>query len=165
MRKRYENLLLLLVLILTISCESDEINFAKPVQGEWYQEAGEMENSNLSFRNEIIFRNNGTDEEVYLVVETANPEQIMGYRSLLLGEYEVTDNRLRRFNTEQYGLDDESDYLNREALTLESSDVGIPEVELSFNNSADQLTFDYCPGGPCPGFASYIEFQVYYRQK
>lgn len=165
MRKCYGNFLLLLVLMLAISCESDEINFAKSVQGEWYQEAGEMENTNLSFRNEIIFRNDGTYKEAYLVVETDNPEQIMGYRSLILGEYEVTGNRLRRFNTAQYGLDNESDYLNREALILEDSEVVMPEVELSMNESEDQLTFDYCPGGPCPGFASYIKFQVYYRDK
>lgn len=165
MKKRYGNYLLLLVLILTISCESDEINFAKSVQGEWYQEAGEMENTNLSFRNEITFRNDGSYEEAYLIVQTDNPEQIIGYSSLLLGEYEVTDNRLRRFNTEQYGLDNESDYLNREALILEDSEVVMPEVELSMNESEDQLTFDYCPGGPCPDFASYIEFQVYKRQK
>ena len=154
-----------LSLLAVFSCEPEEIDYGQSAQGVWFQEAGITADPKFSYRNEMILGDGGTYEESIQVVETSDTKSVVGYISLMTGSYEIVGNKLKKFNIEQYGLDNQNLYLNRENLVFQDSTKQIPEVELQLNKAKDVLTIDYCPDGPCPGNSSYIEFQSFYRAK
>ena len=156
-----------LLLLALASCETDESSnedYSQWILGRWYQQVP-TDHASSSFRNEMVFHRDGTYEESHQVVETDDAQRIIEYRSLFTGEYEVVNNRLRRFNVQQYGPNNGNFPQDRDDLVLDSSTDSLPDVELLLNKAKDQLTIDYCADGPCPGYVSYIEFQTYYRER
>ncbi len=136
------NFIFLLIFLLA-SCkdEGDEITNSQII-GSWYQDARNYD-SNLSYRNSIIFNVDGTFEASLQVVETVNSNNIIGYMSLSKGEYQITNNTLSRFNIEQYGLDNANPYLNRDELILEASTARTTSIILQLNKSRDALKLLY----------------------
>ena len=143
------------------ACQDEDYEITNnQIIGSWYQDAGNYD-SNLSYRNSIIFNVDGTFEASLQLVETGNPNNIIGYMSLTKGEYQITNNTLSRFNIEKYGLDNANPYLNRDELILEASTASITSINLQLNRSRDVLTLIY----DCRDRKSMcIPEQTYYRR-
>lgn len=154
---------LLFCVLLFVSCETGEEDLSQSIQGMWFQEEVIAEDTALSYRNELIFRGDGTYERSLQIVETEDPQNTVGYLSLVTGEYEVIGNRLKRFNIEQYGLDNVNPYLDRENLVFEAATDKLPEVGLIVNDTGDELTLDYFVNSTCPDLAMCIEYETFYR--
>ena len=161
--KKFRHFCWIASLLAVFSCESEEINCGQSAQGAWFQEAGLTADPELSYRNEMILRNDGTYEEYSQIVKTSDTKSVVGYISLMTGSYEIVGNKLKKFNIEQYGLDNQNLYLNRENLVFQDSMAEFPDVELQLNKENNVLTIDLCVDGPCPEYVCYFEFQTFYR--
>lgn len=147
------------------SCKQNEENNAISILGTWFQSSGELDAPNLSYKNQIVFNDDGTYERSLQIVNTNNSKNIIGYLSLTLGEYQVSENSFQRFNIDKYGLDNIRPYLDREQLILEHSTDELPEVGIEFNDERDVLTLDYFTGDQkCPDLAICIEFESFDRE-
>lgn len=77
------------LIIFIFSCESKEENLEKSIVGTWFQESSALEdNPELSYRNELVFWENGTYERSLQIVKTENVKEIVGFRSLFTGNYQ-----------------------------------------------------------------------------
>lgn len=151
---------MLFCVLVFISCETNDENLSQSILGIWFQENVIVEDTTLTYRNEIIFNSDGTYERSLRIIETEDAQNTVGYLSLTTGEYEVTGNRLKRFNIEQYGLDNVNPYLDRENLVFEFSTDKLPEIGLIVNNTKGELTIDYFVNNSCPDFAMCIEYET-----
>lgn len=149
----------LLILLTILSCQKDEENYALSVAGVWFQDAGVIEGSELSYRNVMILKTEGAYERSLQIVETNNVKNVIGYASLVVGEYQIKNKKLKLFKIEQYGLDNENQYLNRDDLVFEASRDKLPEIELESDKSANTLTLFY----DCPLNASCLPSEIFYR--
>ena len=157
-------IIFLLALLSLYCCEQNEGNNAVSILGTWFQNSGELDVPKLSYKNQIIFNDDGTYERSLQIVNTNNSKNIIGYVSLTLGEYRVSENSLQRFNIDKYGLDNISPYLDRDQLILEHSTDELPEVGIRFNDERDVLTLDYFTGNQkCPDLAICVEFESFER--
>ena len=103
----------LLILLIVLSCQKNDEIYNQSVVGMWFQDSGEIDGSDMSYRNEIIFNLDGTYERSLQIVETNDFQNVIGYQSLIIGEYQINNNTLKRLNIEQYGLDNMNIYLDR----------------------------------------------------
>lgn len=150
-----------LLILSATSCQEDVENNSFQVAGIWHQDAGIIEGSNLSYRNKLEFDLDGTYEASLQVVETENVQNVIGYMSLTKGEYQIDDNTLKRFDIEQYGLDGENQYLNRDKLLLEEFITSLPEIGVKLDETGDILTLIF----PCGEEDSCVPLQTYKRSK
>ena len=153
--------LFLLFLLIIFSCEKADEDFHKSVAGVWYQDPSVIEGSDMAYRNEMKLNKNGTYERSIQIVKINNVQNVIGYLSLTTGEYQINNKKLKLVNIEHYGLDNESEYLDREDLVHQSSIAELPEIELGLDKSGDVLTLFY----PCLDYASCIPSATFYRSK
>ncbi len=96
-------------------------------------------------------------------MKTKDVDAVVGYVTLLTGEYQVVGKILRRFNIKQFSNQSGTPYNDREQLVFEQATEELPELGLILDRSGNELTLDYLIGQQCPDFAMCIEFQTYYR--
>lgn len=149
----------LLILLIVLSCQNNDEIYNQSVVGMWFQDSGEIDGSDMSYRNEIIFKLDGTYERSLQVVETNDIQNIIGYQSLIIGEYQINNNTLKRLNIEQYGLDNMNIYLDRADLVFEHSKYELPEISLTLAKQGDILILGYT----CPDNTLCISHQTFYR--
>jgi len=148
----------LLILVTGFSCNNDDENNLT-IEGIWFQDSGKLNGSELSYRNEIIFKRDGTYERSLQIVETNDAQDIVGYMSLIIGEYQVNNRTLKRFNIEQYGLDNMNPYLDRNDLVFHDSTDKLPDIGWRLNYLLNELTLEYT----CPASGSCIAYETFYR--
>ncbi len=145
--------------MIVLSCQNNDEIYNQSVVGMWFQDSGEIDGSDMSYRNEIIFKLDGTYERSLQIVETNDIQNIIGYQSLIIGEYQINNNTLKRLNIEQYGLDNMNIYLDRADLVFEHSKYVLPEISLTLAKQGDILILGYT----CPDNTSCISHQTFYR--
>lgn len=133
----------LLILTITIACEKDDNSQAQTLMGKWHQDAGAINDSDLSYLNELIFRTDGTFESSTQIVKTNDFSNVVGYIGLIIGEYQIHEYNLTKINLEFYGLDNTHEYLDRQSLILHSSTGKSPDIKYNLNRSGNTLTLIY----------------------
>lgn len=149
------------LILLVTSCQEDAEIPGLQIVGVWYQNAGIFDTPNLSYRNTIEFKSDGTFETSLQVVDTENIQNVVGYLSLTKGEYQINGKILRRFSIEQYGLDNENQFLDRGELVLEAFINELPEIGVKLDETGDILTLVFS----CEEDASCVPSQTYKRSK
>ncbi len=150
-----------LILLIMFSCQSDDETLNQSVVGIWFQDSVEIDGTDMSYRNEIIFNLDGTFERSLQVVETNDFQNVLGYLSLVIGEYQINNNIFKRHNIEQYGLDNMNFYLDRADLVFEYSKDELPETSFTLNKQGDILTLGLVD--TCPDTAICISQETFYR--
>jgi hypothetical protein len=88
--------LLLSLLLIAMGCtEPDEKNYDQAILGVWYQSSAFHNDATRSYRNQYLFRNDGTFEYSLTVIKTVGNEQTeWGYMALRGGNFQVVKNTL-----------------------------------------------------------------------
>lgn len=158
MKKSY--LICLFFLVTTFSCEKNDKSFNLSIEGVWLQDSGIIEGTDMSYRNVLKLDSDGTYERSLQIIETKDEQNLIGYLSLSIGEYQVENSKLQLMRIEQYGLDNDSQYLDREDLILEDKIDELPEIEFKIDKAKNTLTLYY----NCQDNALCIPFQTFYRR-
>jgi hypothetical protein len=132
--------LLLLLMTFTLSCSESDEDYILTLVGTWYNESKLEED--LAYRNELIFRADGTFERSLQIINSNN-RTILGYLSLATGEYRVSGNILERYNVQFFGIDNKSSYLEKTELLKLSEMNKLSDIRIIINKSSNELTFDY----------------------
>lgn len=144
------------------SCESREDHYDSYLLGAWSQNSTVSNHSDWFYKNQIVFKNDGTYQWSLQMIENAE-EEVVGYLSLTTGEYLVHDDRLLRFNIKQYGLDNKNEYLDREMLVFQGAVDRLPQIGIDFNFTLDRLELDFFVNGRiCQGLC--VEAQTFDRE-
>ena len=151
----------LLILLIIFSCEKSDEEFQLSIVGVWFQGQDEIAESGMSYRNEMKLNKDGTYERSLQIVETNDVQNVVGYKGLFIGEYQIIDKKLKLMNIKHYGLDNKSEYLDREDLVFQFSTTESPEIELGLDKSGDVLTLFYTSSDN----ASCVPSETFYRSK
>ena len=134
--------------LILAGCNLLEDNSARRLQGTWFIESPieTVDETSLTFRHEISFRDNGTYENVSVVLE-ASSGQLLGYRYAAQGRYGLRGNQLTLTWLSRASHDDT---MGRYSLREKLIPIAVQEnpLTLSIEIVGDVMTWKYPPCGP-----------------
>ena len=136
-----------LLAILFSSCSKD-VDEAQTdlILGTWEQNEP-VEGEDLIQSLQYVFRSNGSFDLSSVIIDPSTSE-IVGYRAMTSGTYDIDGNRLTLIESERY-LHNDSDRLYSDLQDLEPSEFtgGPTQVSFSLDEAQNQLTFHFDPCG------------------
>jgi hypothetical protein len=129
--------------VVFFSCEQelDEEELRALIMGTWYSESVLETTPPLIYRNETAYLQDGTFTYTQKVLDMSR--KVLGYAAYQESAYRIDGDTLITFDTDYYGLDNESPYLELEELQLHDSSEAEIKTLISFNPYYTVLTLDY----------------------
>lgn len=139
--------LTILATLLFFSCSKDVEEAPADLILVTWERNEPVEGENLIQSLQYVFRANGSFELANVIIDPSTSE-IVGYRAMSSGTYDINRNRLTLVESERYIYND-SDRLYADLEDLEPSEFtgGPTQVSYSLDEAQNQLTFQYDPCG------------------
>lgn len=137
---------LLMCSVLFFSCqqELDEEDLRALIKGTWYSESVLETTPPLIYRNETTYLEDDTFTRTTKVLDASR--SVLGYVSFHEGSYRIDADTLITFDTDYYGLNNASSYLDLDELQFETNFEIESKTRISFNVYYSSLTMKViCP--------------------
>ncbi|WPP49091.1 hypothetical protein [Catalinimonas niigatensis] len=136
----------LMCFVLFFSCQDDldEEDLRALITDTWYSESVLETTPPLIYRNETTYLEDGTFTRTTKVLDASR--NVLGYVSLHEGSYRIDADTLIAFDTDYYGLNNASSYLDLDELQFETNFEIESKTRISFNAYYSSLTLNViCP--------------------